>query len=137
MAVAAVLTYLRGHVFWFSIGFYHHILMTIAHKYNLQSTISAPRKGFSRTLCSGLPLVSLPKRFLQVGLDPLSCQKRLLYTSSRPRRRQIYAAAGNQPWDFARFVKTLYFFDAIPSPLKVGCFLLCVCLQWLKFPPWW
>lgn len=84
---------------------------------HLVSTISTSRKGFSRTLYTGLPLVSLPKPFLRVGLDPLSHQKRLLYIPLRPHKVEIYAA-GNQPWDFGRFVKTLYFFDAVPSPLK-------------------
>ncbi|XP_048490374.1 protein HIGH CHLOROPHYLL FLUORESCENCE PHENOTYPE 173, chloroplastic isoform X4 [Beta vulgaris subsp. vulgaris] len=50
------------------------------------------KKGLSRrTLCTTLPSLSLG---------------------------QIYAATGNQPWDLGRFVKTLFFFDAIPSPVK-------------------
>jgi len=108
----------RVHVFWLCVVLYDHVLMTIAHKCDLQSTISTSRKGFSRTLYTGLPLVSLPKPFLRVGLDPLSHRKRLLYIPLRPHKVEIYAA-GNQAWDFGRFVKTLYFFDAIPSPLKV------------------
>lgn len=69
---------------------------------------------------TSLPSLSLGKPFLQLadGFDPFSYQKKSLYISSRPHTREIYAATGNQSWDFGRFVKTLYFFDAVPSPLK-------------------
>ncbi|XP_010686247.2 protein HIGH CHLOROPHYLL FLUORESCENCE PHENOTYPE 173, chloroplastic isoform X3 [Beta vulgaris subsp. vulgaris] len=60
--------------------------------FNFQCKSSLVKKGLSRrTLCTTLPSLSLG---------------------------QIYAATGNQPWDLGRFVKTLFFFDAIPSPVK-------------------
>lgn len=77
---------------------------------NIRSEISTPRKGFSRR--------TLAKPFLQLGPDPLSHQKRSLYIRLRPHKGEIYAATGNQSWDFGRFVRTLFFFDAIPSPGK-------------------
>lgn len=80
------------------------------------------KKGLSRrTLCTTLPSLSLGKSFLQLEntLDPFIYQKQSLYNSRRLYKGQIYAATGNQPWDLGRFVKTLFFFDAIPSPVKV------------------
>ncbi|XP_074272376.1 protein HIGH CHLOROPHYLL FLUORESCENCE PHENOTYPE 173, chloroplastic isoform X2 [Silene latifolia] len=63
---------------------------TQLHTSSCKST--AVKKEFSRrTLCTALPSVSLG---------------------------HIYSATGNQPWDFGRFVKTLFFFDAVPNPLK-------------------
>lgn len=64
--------------------------------------------------------MALAKPFLQLGdgLNPFLNHKRSFYILSRPHNGEIYAATGNQPWDFGRFVKTLYFFDAVPSPLK-------------------
>ncbi|XP_010686246.2 protein HIGH CHLOROPHYLL FLUORESCENCE PHENOTYPE 173, chloroplastic isoform X2 [Beta vulgaris subsp. vulgaris] len=79
------------------------------------------KKGLSRrTLCTTLPSLSLGKSFLQLEntLDPFIYQKQSLYNSRRLYKGQIYAATGNQPWDLGRFVKTLFFFDAIPSPVK-------------------
>lgn len=34
-------------------------------------------------------------------------------------KRTIYAESRNQGWDFGRFVKTLYFFNGPPSPIKI------------------
>ncbi|KAL9233981.1 hypothetical protein vseg_008909 [Gypsophila vaccaria] len=59
---------------------------------NPQYESTALRKRFSRrTLCTKPPLISLGR---------------------------IYSTTGNQPWDIGRFVKTLFFFDAVPNPLK-------------------
>ncbi|GAB2267256.1 hypothetical protein Dimus_002241 [Dionaea muscipula] len=40
------------------------------------------------------------------------------YFSPRIYRRKIRAATSNEGWDFGRFLKTLYFFNAPSSPLK-------------------
>ncbi|KMT04452.1 hypothetical protein BVRB_8g181240 [Beta vulgaris subsp. vulgaris] len=89
--------------------------------FNFQCKSSLVKKGLSRrTLCTTLPSLSLGKSFLQLEntLDPFIYQKQSLYNSRRLYKGQIYAATGNQPWDLGRFVKTLFFFDAIPSPVK-------------------
>ncbi|CAN6230987.1 unnamed protein product [Urochloa humidicola] len=39
--------------------------------------------------------------------------------SSRLSRREVIAFAGQQSWDIGRFVKTLYFFNGPPNPLKI------------------
>lgn len=38
---------------------------------------------------------------------------------SRLSRREVIAFAGQQSWDIGRFVRTLYFFNGPPNPLKV------------------
>ncbi|KAH9621518.1 hypothetical protein KSS87_002325 [Heliosperma pusillum] len=82
---------------------------------------TAVKKEFSRrTLCTALPSLSLGKPFLPLrhGLDRTFYQKRLFCNPSKSHKGHIYSATGNQPWDFGRFVKTLFFFDAVPNPLK-------------------
>lgn len=45
---------------------------------------------------------------------------RVTYSSaSRLSRREIIAFAGQQSWDVGRFVKTLFFFNGPPNPLKI------------------
>ncbi|KAG2657289.1 hypothetical protein PVAP13_1KG179100 [Panicum virgatum] len=39
--------------------------------------------------------------------------------SSRLSRREVIAFAGQQSWDIGRFVRTLYFFNGPPNPLKI------------------
>ncbi|CAB78883.1 putative protein [Arabidopsis thaliana] len=63
---------------------------------------------------------SLPKPFLQ--LDDKSRRLRDQQVSHslelRSYRKRVTAKSGSQGWDFGRFVKTLYFFNGPPSPLK-------------------
>lgn len=40
------------------------------------------------------------------------------YFLSRRYRGQIFATSGKQGWDFGRFVRTLFFFGELPSPIK-------------------
>lgn len=89
--------------------------------FNHQFKSSSVKKELSRrTLCTAVPSLSLGKSFLQLGnrLDLFVYQKQSIYNPQRLPKGRIYAATGNQPWDFGRFVKTLFFFDAVPSPLK-------------------
>ncbi|CAN6272060.1 unnamed protein product [Urochloa humidicola] len=53
------------------------------------------------------------KRFPRIPHSPSSC------ASSRLSRREVIAFAGQQSWDIGRFVKTLYFFNGPPNPLKI------------------
>lgn len=77
-----------------------------------------------RTLCTAVPSLSLGKSFLRLGnrLDLFIYQKQSFYNPQRLHKGQIYAATGNPSWDFGRFVRTLFFFDAVPSPMKVCLF---------------
>ncbi|TVU33191.1 hypothetical protein EJB05_24979 [Eragrostis curvula] len=54
-----------------------------------------------------------PKQFPRVTYSPAS------RASSRLSRREIIAFAGQQSWDVGRFVKTLFFFNGPPNPLKI------------------
>ncbi|CAL5022978.1 unnamed protein product [Urochloa decumbens] len=53
------------------------------------------------------------KRFPQIPHSPSS------RASSRLSRREVIAFAGQQSWDIGRFVRTLYFFNGPPNPLKI------------------
>ncbi|XP_021772206.1 uncharacterized protein LOC110736309 [Chenopodium quinoa] len=89
--------------------------------FNFQCKSSSVKKELSRrTLCTSVPSLSLGKSFLQLQnrQDLFIYQKQSFYKPRRLIKGQIYAATGNQPWDLGRFVKTLFFFDAVPSPLK-------------------
>ncbi|XP_021750479.1 uncharacterized protein LOC110716158 [Chenopodium quinoa] len=89
--------------------------------FNFQCKSSSVKKELSRrTLCTAVPSLSLGKSFLQLRnrQDLFIYQKPSFYKPQRLFKGQIYAATGNQPWDLGRFVKTLFFFDAVPSPVK-------------------
>ncbi|KNA21040.1 hypothetical protein SOVF_046860 isoform A [Spinacia oleracea] len=89
--------------------------------FNFQCNSSSARKEVSRrTLCTAVPSLSLGKSFLRLGnrLDLFIYQKQSFYNPQRLHKGQIYAATGNPSWDFGRFVRTLFFFDAVPSPMK-------------------
>ncbi|KAL2343270.1 hypothetical protein Fmac_004555 [Flemingia macrophylla] len=79
-------------------------------------------KKFSHTTLASP--TTLPKQFLQTYGRP----QILIYTSTRlasgTYRTTISAEAGRQNWDFGRFVKTLYFFNGLPSPAKFFDFLV-------------
>ncbi|MCL7022830.1 hypothetical protein MKW94_010293, partial [Papaver nudicaule] len=49
-------------------------------------------------------------------LQPLS--SRFTSLSLRSNKRSISAETGRQGWDVGRFLKTVYFFNAPPSPAK-------------------
>ncbi|CAI9260669.1 unnamed protein product [Lactuca saligna] len=72
--------------------------------------------GLSRSRLSS-PRLSNP--FLKVNdrINPISHQHNIYY--SRTYKKTIYAESRNQGWDFGRFVKTLYFFNGPPSPIKI------------------
>ncbi|XP_057544675.1 protein HIGH CHLOROPHYLL FLUORESCENCE PHENOTYPE 173, chloroplastic [Amaranthus tricolor] len=89
--------------------------------YNFQGKSSSVKKDLSRrTLCTVVPSLSLgkPSLLFGSGLDPIIYKKQSLYNSRRLPKGLTYAATRDRSWDLGRFVKTLYFFDAIPSPLK-------------------
>ncbi|GMH30480.1 hypothetical protein Nepgr_032323 [Nepenthes gracilis] len=83
--------------------------------------ISASHQGLcKRTLHTVLPSLPLPKPFLQPAdrLNAYNYSGRSSYCSSRTYKGKTYAAASKQGWDFGRFLRTLYFFNAPPSPFK-------------------
>ncbi|XP_010434492.1 PREDICTED: uncharacterized protein LOC104718440 [Camelina sativa] len=63
---------------------------------------------------------SLPKPFLQLGdRSPRLRDQQVSHSLNlRSYRNRVTAKSGSQGWDFGRFVKTLYFFNGPPSPLK-------------------
>ncbi|KAI3982408.1 hypothetical protein MKX01_041246 [Papaver californicum] len=57
-------------------------------------------------------------------LQTLSSRCKLTSLSLRSNKRSIYAETGRQGWDVGRFLKTVYFFNAPPSPAKLFEFLV-------------
>ncbi|KAI3966038.1 hypothetical protein MKX01_010995 [Papaver californicum] len=54
----------------------------------------------------------------------LSSRCKFTSLSLRSNKRSIYAETGRQGWDVGRFLKTVYFFNAPPSPAKLFEFLV-------------
>ncbi|GER31802.1 NAD(P)-binding Rossmann-fold superfamily protein [Striga asiatica] len=66
-----------------------------------------------------------PNHFLGHKYQPLVYRHNLPFDSLRTTRRAIILAeAGKQSWDVGRFLKTLYFFNGPPSPVKFIEFLI-------------
>ncbi|GAB2231316.1 hypothetical protein Droror1_Dr00010322 [Drosera rotundifolia] len=82
--------------------------------------ISSPKKGLSKTpLSIEASSFPWPRPIVHVYIrPPHTCELLSSFPSTRSYRRFICAAKSNQGWDFGRFLKTLYFFNAPPSPLK-------------------
>ncbi|KAL6629639.1 hypothetical protein ACP70R_029404 [Stipagrostis hirtigluma subsp. patula] len=80
------------------------------------AVLAGPRGSFSAS-CSGTTCQKVhflgSKQFPRITYSPSS------RASSRLSRRTIIAFAGQQSWDIGRFVKTLYFFNGPPNPLKI------------------
>ncbi|KAL8140274.1 hypothetical protein V2J09_006295, partial [Rumex salicifolius] len=74
-------------------------------------------QGLSRSK-SNIPL--LHKSYLQPDkfLSYNSEKNKPSYILSIKYKRQLFATIGRKSWDVERFAKTLFFFDAFPSPLK-------------------
>ncbi|XP_050368120.1 protein HIGH CHLOROPHYLL FLUORESCENCE PHENOTYPE 173, chloroplastic [Argentina anserina] len=64
---------------------------------------------------------SLPKPFLQLNGRPQTFLNQLNSNRLSPRtsKRSIVAQSGSQGWDLNRFLKTLFFFNEPPSPVKI------------------
>ncbi|CAG7887006.1 unnamed protein product [Brassica rapa] len=82
---------------------------------NLQGSSSSYKVKFSNN-------TSLPKPFLQLDdrgqrLRDQQASHSSVYLRSF-RKRVTAKSEGSQGWDFGRFIKTLYFFNGPPSPLK-------------------
>ena len=82
----------------------------------LQGSSSSYKVKFSNN-------TSLPKPFLQLDdrgqrLRDQQASHSSVYLRSF-RKRVTAKSGGSQGWDFGRFIKTLYFFNGPPSPLKV------------------
>ncbi|KAK6932720.1 NADH:ubiquinone oxidoreductase intermediate-associated protein 30 [Dillenia turbinata] len=92
---------------------------------NLQGYSSTPRipnKTLSPWLLSSphsKPFLGLNDRF-----HPIIYTENSSHLSLRRYRGPILAQARFQPWDFERFVKTLYFFNGPPNPAKLFEFLI-------------
>ncbi|KAL4562248.1 hypothetical protein LXL04_034446 [Taraxacum kok-saghyz] len=73
----------------------------------------------STRLCRSKLSSRLNNPFLKVNdkIKPISHQHNTYYL--RTYKKTIYAESRNQGWDFGRFVKTLYFFNGPPSPIKM------------------
>ncbi|KAL5989730.1 hypothetical protein ACLOJK_010624 [Asimina triloba] len=83
-------------------------------------------RRFHKTTLNHRVLPPLSKQFLQHNdrLHAFLRQKIPPPISSRTSRVSIFAEAGRQPWDFGRFVRTLYFFNGLPSPAKFFEFVI-------------
>ncbi|OVA19989.1 NADH:ubiquinone oxidoreductase intermediate-associated protein 30 [Macleaya cordata] len=57
-------------------------------------------------------------------LQPFPSRSKSTSFSLRPNRGTIFAETGREGWDFGRFLKTVYFFNAPPSPAKFFEFLI-------------
>ncbi|GFZ06158.1 NAD(P)-binding Rossmann-fold superfamily protein [Actinidia rufa] len=93
----------------------------------LQGDSSSVGRRFSRkNLRPGQLSSPLSKPFLQLNdrFQPLVYQHGSSFYRLRTYKRAIYAEAGKQGWDLGRFVKTLYFFNGPPSPVKFFEFLM-------------
>ena len=66
----------------------------------------------------------LSNSFLQRRFEPIVYQKKLAFPSLRTHRGRILSGAERQGWDVGRFLKTLSFFDQLPSPGKLFAFLI-------------
>ncbi|KAJ1278702.1 hypothetical protein BS78_04G098700 [Paspalum vaginatum] len=78
--------------------------------------LARPRWGFAASCSTGTDqkvLFLSSKQFPRLTYNPAS------RASSRLSRREVIAFAGQQSWDIGRFVKTLYFFNGPPNPLKI------------------
>ncbi|KAI5659791.1 hypothetical protein M9H77_28584 [Catharanthus roseus] len=56
--------------------------------------------------------------------QPILYKRSSAYTPLRAYRGRISSVGGQQGWDFGRFIKTLYFFNGLPSPAKFFEFLI-------------
>ncbi|KAJ4843937.1 hypothetical protein Tsubulata_017581 [Turnera subulata] len=96
---------------------------TLSSPYCTSSVVNL--KGLSSPVCGKLSRISvhnqsvlsssLPKSFLQLNGRPKYSRKP---GCLRAYRGKVVAEAGRQGWDFGRFLKTLYFFNGPPSPVK-------------------
>ncbi|KAF5738269.1 hypothetical protein HS088_TW13G01165 [Tripterygium wilfordii] len=66
---------------------------------------------------------NLSKNSLRLD-DRLLHHKYPAFRSSTTHRRPVLAEAGNQGWDFGRFLKTIYYFNGPPSPAKFIEFII-------------
>ncbi|PSS04855.1 Complex I intermediate-associated protein 30 [Actinidia chinensis var. chinensis] len=92
-----------------------------------QGDSSSVGRRFSRkNLRPGQLSSPLSKPFLQLNdrFQPLVYQHGSSFYRLRTYKTAIYAEAGKQGWDLGRFVKTLYFFNGPPSPVKFFEFLM-------------
>ncbi|KAA8515062.1 hypothetical protein F0562_018150 [Nyssa sinensis] len=87
---------------------------------------SVGRRSFEKTLRPGVLSSPLSKPFLQLNdrFQPFVYRQSSLYPPLRTYKGPIFSEAGKQGWDFGRFLKTLYFFNGLPSPAKFFEFLI-------------
>ncbi|XP_057949330.1 uncharacterized protein LOC131144612 isoform X2 [Malania oleifera] len=92
------------------------------------SLSSADRRSTKKTLYPHQLSFRPSKQFLQLDdrPQPFGHQQNSSFFSSRTRtcRGSILAQSGRQSWDFGRFLRTLYFFNGPPSPVKFFEFLI-------------
>ncbi|EOA16251.1 hypothetical protein CARUB_v10004397mg [Capsella rubella] len=100
--------------------------MEVSSSLKLPSSLSSPSivnlQGSSSSIYVKFSKYNtpLPKPFLQLDdrSRPLRDQQASHSLILRSYRNRVTAKSGSQGWDFGRFVKTLYFFNGPPSPLK-------------------
>ncbi|KAI3936229.1 hypothetical protein MKW98_026409 [Papaver atlanticum] len=90
------------------------------------SSLSIGRSHSNKALHYLLLSSSHSPHFLPLSdeLQTLSSGCKFASLSLRSNKRFIYAETGRQGWDVGRFLKTVYFFNAPPSPAKLFEFLV-------------
>lgn len=85
------------------------------HPHGALSSLSSPAANLPATVPRYSGLYRVPAR---LGRQPATSSEASI-GSGHLRTRVIRAEGGRQPWDFGRFVKTLYFFNGPPSLSKL------------------